>query len=837
MQKQITDIFTKELIEKLRLNKDLITEDLLKELRKTNEGKEIALKILDLEKNDAGFYLDEFNRTIAFKKIPNLKPISTRLKLSEIHKIELLKCAKDIKYFFDNYVKIKTKSGVNFPELRGYQQEFLDTIINPEYESIVGLLPRQCISDSTLLKVNDENISIKDLFETLQTCKILQNCTNSLLSKTLQTCNTLPNIANLQNCDKFIDSVYPKNKFIETDIGKIQIKAIHKTIPLKMVIIKTQDFELKCAENHSIIDKNNNEIFAINSLNKEIKTKNGIQKVISLKKLKKLENCYDLELYNHHLYFSNGILSHNSGKSVTCGAYIAWLIVFEKACNIGIAGNRFSLAKEFLDKVKDIFAEIPVWMTPGCKYWNMNSVAFENNVRVLADTATSNSFRGHTVKYLVVDEAAYITGTENGTSKFEAFLDAILPSQSSLAKKKNIFISTANGVNSFYDLFQGAKSFDLVEEVLDKNKIIYSDTIENHFKSKDYPEEIIDIQPINSQNNGDMVQNSAETLPNSTENSQTCKTFAKYKVKYKKRKIGKNGSISFYTDWRKVPRYNSDGSVKDPEKFKEEIVKSKGILFFEQAYACSFIGSSQTLINSEVLKSLKPNEIIDRLGTLKVYESPETTKRYVCSVDTAKGGGDGFCIQFLDITDLNKIKQVAVSNTNSNYLEMASKLYKYCEFYNFPYLIIENNEGSGQSIADQMKLKYNYPNLHYDKGKKYPGTRTTKITRDLMLKTLKYNLETERLILNDKETINQFFTFILLKGKYQADDGAKDDLIMSLALSFIKYNEFKDISIQLKPEEKKKVEIKLPTIKRPIFGIDPEEFETPEIDDGMYSFY
>lgn len=680
MQKQITDIFTKELIEKLRLNKDLITEDLLKELRKTNEGKEIALKILDLEKNDAGFYLDEFNRTIAFKKIPNLKPISTRLKLSEIHKIELLKCAKDIKYFFDNYVKIKTKSGVNFPELRGYQQEFLDTIINPEYESIVGLLPRQ------------------------------------------------------------------------------------------------------------------------------------------------------------------------SGKSVTCGAYIAWLIVFEKACNIGIAGNRFSLAKEFLDKVKDIFAEIPVWMTPGCKYWNMNSVAFENNVRVLADTATSNSFRGHTVKYLVVDEAAYITGTENGTSKFEAFLDAILPSQSSLAKKKNIFISTANGVNSFYDLFQGAKSFDLVEEVLDKNKIIYSDTIENHFKSKDYPEEIIDIQPINSQDTCNTLQNncdtlpntlpnSAKTLPNSAENSQTCKTFAKYKVKYKKRKIGKNGSISFYTDWRKVPRYNSDGSIKDPEKFKEEIVKSKGILFFEQAYACSFIGSSQTLINSEVLKSLKPNEIIDRLGTLKVYESPDTTKRYVCSVDTAKGGGDGFCIQFLDITDLNKIKQVAVSNTNSNYLEMASKLYKYCEFYNFPYLIIENNEGSGQSIADQMKLKYNYPNLHYDKGKKYPGTRTTKITRDLMLKTLKYNLETERLILNDKETINQFFTFILLKGKYQADDGAKDDLIMSLALSFIKYNEFKDISIQLKPEEKKKVEIKLPTIKRPIFGIEPEEFETHEIDDGMYSFY
>jgi hypothetical protein len=39
----------------------------------------------------------------------------------------------------------------------------------------------------------------------------------------------------------------------------------------------------------------------------------------------------------------------------------------------------------------------------------------------------------------------------------------------------------------------------------------------------------------------------------------------------------------------------------------------------------------------------------------------------------------------------------------------------------------------------------------------------------------------------DKRTINEFFRFILVNNKFQADDGAHDDMIMSLAMAFVPF--------------------------------------------------
>jgi len=51
MQK-LKEIFTQDIINNLRLNKDQITEELLEKLRSFgNEGKQIALDILDIEKD------------------------------------------------------------------------------------------------------------------------------------------------------------------------------------------------------------------------------------------------------------------------------------------------------------------------------------------------------------------------------------------------------------------------------------------------------------------------------------------------------------------------------------------------------------------------------------------------------------------------------------------------------------------------------------------------------------------------------------------------------------------------------------------------------------------
>lgn len=205
---------------------------------------------------------------------------------------------------------------------------------------------------------------------------------------------------------------------------------------------------------------------------------------------------------------------------------------------------------------------------------------------------------------------------------------------------------------------------------------------------------------------------------------------------------------------------------------------------------CDFIGSSHTLVAASALEkfiSIEPLEIRD--GKLKIYKYPEKGHQYICSVDTAKDGIDDFSVQITDITDF-KFEQVASAQLQIDYLLMPEYINDWCQYYNNPYLIIENNDGSGQSIADQMYLTYEYENLYFDKDtatkkkKKYPGFRTTTRSRKLILQTLKLFIDNNNLIIHDKKTINQFYTFILLNNKYQADENCKDDAIMSLAIVF-----------------------------------------------------
>ena len=226
------------------------------------------------------------------------------------------------------------------------------------------------------------------------------------------------------------------------------------------------------------------------------------------------------------------------------------------------------------------------------------------------------------------------------------------------------------------------------------------------------------------------------------------------------------------------------------------LLKKSGLLYWKQNYECEFLGSSHTLISSEKLKIMQPKEPEEILGNkLKIYEHPQKDHKYIMAVDPAKDGTDAFAIQIVDITTIN-FKQVAAANLQVDYLLMPEYLYEWGKYYNTAFLIIENNEGAGQSIADQLKQTYEYENLYYDfkqesnvknllKAKKiYPGFRTTSKSRKQILQTMKLFIENDKLEIVDKTTIEELKRFIYTKNKFQADDGCKDDMVLALALVF-----------------------------------------------------
>lgn len=397
------------------------------------------------------------------------------------------------------------------------------------------------------------------------------------------------------------------------------------------------------------------------------------------------------DLINHHRIIA--LWSRQSGKTVTIATYLLWRSLFGKEENIGIAANKLGLSVEILDKMKNIFLNLPIWLSQGVKVWNKRNVEFENGCRVMTSATNGDSFRGYSLHILYVDECAFIAG-----STWKEFEDSVFPTVSAIEGSQIIITSTANGLNHFYQMVKGAK---------------------NNVSGYKYNE----------------------------------------------------------MQWWEVPGRD--------EKWKEEIIAGNSIQYFNQNFGNEFLGSSTTLIDTHTLKNLPVMDPIkySKVGVhgMRVFEQPIEGHNYVIGVDPAKDGLDYFAIQIVDVTRL-PFKQVLSANLQMNYLDLALPIYNLGLEYNEAFVIIENNEGAGQSINDMLWNVYEYENLYKDKEKKFYGYRTTIKTRKLMLTQLKALIESENLIVRDKETQEEFFHFLEIKGKFQADEGYHDDLVMCLGI-------------------------------------------------------
>jgi len=115
--------------------------------------------------------------------------------------------------------------------------------------------------------------------------------------------------------DNIIKKTYVSNDIeIYTDIGWIPIEYVHKTIPLrKFLVLFESGIEIKCANRHSFIDINGNtKIISDLNIGDKIKSKNGFDIIFDILDYEIEEEMYDLSLFNHPLYYTNSILSHNS---------------------------------------------------------------------------------------------------------------------------------------------------------------------------------------------------------------------------------------------------------------------------------------------------------------------------------------------------------------------------------------------------------------------------------------------------------------------------------------------------------------------------------------------
>lgn len=85
------------------------------------------------------YYVDINGSKAAFANDPNLLYPNTKLPLTSEHITEIQKCATDIVYFIENYVRIRSlDEGLIFPDLRDYQKELLVQFKNNRFNIVLA---------------------------------------------------------------------------------------------------------------------------------------------------------------------------------------------------------------------------------------------------------------------------------------------------------------------------------------------------------------------------------------------------------------------------------------------------------------------------------------------------------------------------------------------------------------------------------------------------------------------------------------------------------------------------------------------------------------------------
>lgn len=154
----------------------------------------------------------------------------------------------------------------------------------------------------------------------------------------------------------------------------------------------------------------------------------------------------------HANRFNIILAARQSGKSTTTVAFLLHYVVFGDWKTVAIIANKGLIAREILSRLQLAYEGLPHWMQSGVVSWNKGSFELENGCKVLAASTSSSAIRGFAISLLFVDEVAFIqqqTWTE--------FYRSVYPTISSGKKTKIVLVSTANGMNHFYNMIEGAR--------------------------------------------------------------------------------------------------------------------------------------------------------------------------------------------------------------------------------------------------------------------------------------------------------------------------------------------------------------------------------------------
>lgn len=253
----------------------------------------------------------------------------------------------------------------------------------------------------------------------------------------------------------------------------------------------------------------------------------------------------------------------------------------------------------------------------------------------------------------------------------------------------------------------------------------------------------------------------------------------------------KNDYVPIEAYWHEVPGRG--------EEFKRQTIKNTSEMQWRIEFENEFLGSENTLISSSKLSNMPYKDPISTTDDgLTIFEAPVKDHFYTVTADTGRGlEQDYHAFSIIDCTTFPYRLVGKFRNNKISHQVYPSHIKRLAEEYNNAFVLVEIND-LGQTVAEILHGELEYPNLimvsnRGKKGQKADGgfggngkaqygvnmSYHVKNQGCCMLKDL---IESNKLIVEDIDIIQEFSTFVSKNDKFEASEGCNDDLVVSLIL-------------------------------------------------------
>jgi hypothetical protein len=429
-------------------------------------------------------------------------------------------------------------------------------------------------------------------------------------------------------------------------------------------------------------------------------------------------------------------LPRQTGKTTTTVAWMVHYLIFNQNVNIAILANKLKTAMEIMKRLKEAYEYLPKWLQHGVVEWNKTSIQLENGSRVMASATSASAVRGGSFNVIFLDEFAHVP-----PNVADEFFSSVYPTITSGQTTKVIIVSTPNGLNMYYSLWQGANKKSGQEG---KNEYV---PIEVHWSQ-------VPLYPGGPLRDEKWKQRTIKQLGGGSGGEH------KFQSEYDCDFIGSSNTListaKLHVLSAKTPLSRSKEGLTIYEEAKE------GRIYVMTVDTSRGQGNDYSaIVMIDITEA--PYKVVAK------YRNNLISPMLLPTIISAFGKKYNNAYALIEVNDIGG--------------QVADILHYDLEYDN---ILMSTNKGRSGMVL----------NGGFGKGESLFGVRTTMTVKKLGCSILKSLVEQDKLLIEDEEIIKELLSFVAKYNTFAADDGHTDDLVMCLVLFgwLTKQSYFKEIT-------------------------------------------